>query len=68
MYQLNMFKRKLTLEEVTDMYYNGRCTDLTPALAEDLALSWEDILTDGMKKGNVTEEENECKFQGLLKL
>jgi hypothetical protein len=65
MYQLNMFKKKLSLEEVSEMYYNGRCAELSAARAEEVVLSWGDILTEGEKKGGVTEEGNECSSWGV---
>ena len=60
MYQLNVFKKKFTLSEVTDMYYRGRCAEMCPTLAKDIAISWEDILMEGILRGDVTMEDNEC--------
>ena len=66
MYQMNVFKKKLSLEEVTEMYYNGRCAELCRALAYEVVLGWDDILTMGEKKGDVTEEESECAISGVI--
>ena len=66
MYQLNLFKKKLTLEEVTELYYNGRCAELCRALSYQVALSWEDILERGVLKGDVTMEDSECNNWGVV--
>lgn len=64
LFQLNMFKKKLSVEKVLEMYNKGRCADLSAELKAEVALSWNDILTKGEKKGKVTEEENECRIPG----
>ena len=59
-YQLNVFKRTLTMEDVSEMYYNGRCAELCRALAYQVVLSWADVLEKGELKGEVTKEDSEC--------
>ena len=59
-YQLNVFKKTLTLQDVTEMYYNGRCVELCRALAYEVVMSWTDVLEKGEVKGEVTQEEGEC--------
>ena len=66
MHQLNVFKKKLTLAEVTDMYYSGRCAEMRPTLAKDIAISWEDILREGILRGDVTMEDSECANRNIL--
>jgi len=44
LYQLNVFARKLRLEEIVGMFFDGRCSDLTSSLKYDLAIGWEDFI------------------------
>ena len=61
MYQLNIFKKKLTEKEVIEMYDNGWCsTDRSSKVNSEVVLSWKEILRKGAIKGNVTMEESKC--------
>ena len=60
---MNVFKKKLTMEEVTEMYKNGRCADLSHNLKSDVILSWDNILTKGEIRGQATVEY--CHCQGI---
>ena len=62
MYQLNVFRRTITMQEVTEMFYNGRCADICRALKYELVVSWADILRNGEVNGEVTKEANECDY------
>ena len=59
-YQLNVFKKTLNLQDITEMFYNGRCAELCRALVYEVVLSWTDVLKKGDIKGNVTNEDGEC--------
>jgi len=59
-HQLNVFSRKLRLEEVAAMYFNGRCSPVPSSLVYDVALSWETFL-GAERYGDVKEVPAECK-------
>jgi len=40
MYNINVFKKKLSLGEVSGMYYGGRCAEVERSLSYDIVLSW----------------------------
>ena len=40
MYNINVFKKKLSLEEVSGMFYDGRCAEVDRTLSYDIVLSW----------------------------
>jgi len=65
MYNMNVFKKKLSLNEVAGIYHNGRCAEVERSLSYDIVLSWEDIL--GAKRhGAVTEVEAGCDKFGHI--
>jgi len=59
MYQLNVFKKKLSLEEVTGMFVGGRCTPLALSLSYEVILTWEDIMNTD-REGAVTAVDAGC--------
>ena len=59
-YQLNVFKRALTDEEIEIMFRNGRCSFLEHSLLGDVVLSWENIL-QGYRNGKVSVAPTGCK-------
>jgi len=59
MYNMNVFKKKLSLNEVAGMYHGGRCAEITRSLSYDIVLSWKDIL-GAKRSGAVTEVEAGC--------
>merc|ERR1712226_351254 len=59
MYNLNIFKKKLSLEEVTAMFVSGRCADLERSLSYEVVSSWEDVLNADIQ-GEVTQVDSGC--------
>jgi len=60
MYNLNVFKKRLALEDVAGMYYSGRCADLARSVAYEIVLSWVDIL-NAKRYGTVTAVDAGCE-------
>jgi len=58
--QLNVFSRKLRLEEVASMFFDGRCSPLPSSLEPDVVLSWEEILR-AQPSGDVQKVSAECR-------
>ena len=65
LYQLNVFSRKLRVEEIAAMYFDGRCSSLPSTLVHDVVLSWEDIL-GATRSGAVQEVSAECSERNFL--
>ena len=65
LYQLNVFSRKLRVEEIAAMYFNGRCSSLPSTLVHDVVVSWEDIL-GATRFGAVQEVSAECSERNFL--
>ena len=42
-YQLNIFDRPLTDDDIETIFRNGRCSYLDHSLLEDVVVSWEDM-------------------------
>jgi len=59
MLNLNVFKKKLSLEEVTGMFVGGRCADLALSLSYEVVLSWDDIMNSDLQ-GEVKEVDAGC--------
>ena len=61
MSKMNIFKRTLSAEEVTEMYNSGICSDYEDSLQDDIHLSWETLLSDETEKhGNVRPIDLSC--------
>jgi len=59
LYQVNVFSRKLLLEDIGAMYYDGRCSQLASSLVHDIVISWKDIL-GAHRNGAVQVTSAEC--------
>jgi len=59
LYQLNVFSRKLLVEDIAAMYYDGKCSKLASSLVHDVAISWEDVM-GATRNGAVHEVSAEC--------
>jgi len=59
-HQLNVFSRKLRLEEAASMYFNGRCSPLPSSLVYDVAVSWDTFLR-AQRYGAIQEVRAECR-------
>jgi hypothetical protein len=59
LYQMNVFSRKLLVEDVAAMYYDGKCSKLPSSLVHDIVISWKDIL-GAPRSGAVHETSAEC--------
>ena len=60
LYQLNVFNKELTSDEVDSMFKNGRCSYLDHSLQDDVVISWGDIL-EGWKAGSVSIVDTGCE-------
>ena len=65
LFRLNVFSKKLRVEDVSAMYYDGRCSRLPSTLVHDVVISWEDFLA-GIKSGDVKEVSAECDESSFL--
>merc|ERR1712060_375142 len=59
MYNLNVYKKKLSLEEVAGMFYSGRCADIPRPLTYDIILRWGDIMK-AERYGTITAFDVGC--------
>jgi len=59
MQQLNVFSRKLSVQEVATMYFDGRCSPLPSILMNDVVVSWEEFL-GAQRYGAVQQVHAEC--------
>jgi len=59
LFQLNVFSRRLVVEDVAAMYYDGRCSEVASSLVHSIVISWKDIL-DAPRNGDVHEVSAEC--------
>jgi len=62
LYQLNVFSRKLPLDDVVTMYHGGRCGKPSSSLVRDIVISWNDVL-DAPRSGAVNVTSVGCKFR-----
>merc|ERR1712176_258482 len=65
LYQLNVFSRKLRVEDIAAIYYDGRCNRLASSLLHDVVVSWEDFL-GATRSGAVQEVSAECDERNFL--
>jgi len=65
MYNMNVFKRKLSLNDVAGIFHGGRCAEIERSISYDIVLSWEDIL-GARRSGAVTEVEAKCDKFGEI--
>jgi len=59
MFNMNVFKKKLPLEDVAAMFFGGRCTPLPRCMRYDVILSWEEIVR-AKRSGAVTVVDSRC--------
>jgi len=62
LYQLNVFSRKLPVEDVVTMYHGGICGKPLSSLVRDIVISWNDVL-DAPRSGAVNVTSVGCKFR-----
>ena len=67
LYELNIFDKVLSAEEVTDMYNKGRCGSLDPSLFENVALQWTDFM-DAQRSGGVVVRRGTCSQWNLVRI
>jgi len=60
---LNVFSRKLRVEEVAAIYFDGRCSRLPSSLVHDVVVSWEEFL-GAQRFGAVQDVPTECDIGG----
>jgi len=65
MHNINVFKKKLSQEEVVGMFYDGRCKQVERSLRYQVILSWSDILR-AERHGAVTDVEAGCDKWGIF--
>jgi hypothetical protein len=65
MHNINVFKKKLSQEDVVGMFYGGRCKEVERSLSYHIILSWSDILR-AERHGAVTEVEAGCDKWGIF--
>lgn len=63
MYNMNVFKKKLPLEDVAAMFFSGRCAHLPKCIRYDVILSWEQII-EAKRSGAVTVVDAGCNSSG----
>jgi len=59
LFQLNVFSRRLLVEDIAAMYYDGRCSKIASSLVNSIEISWKDILA-APRNGDVHEISVEC--------
>ena len=64
-YRLNVFSRKLRVEEIAAMYYDGRCSRLPSTLTHDVVVSW-DMFLGATRSGTVQEVSAGCNESNFL--
>ena len=67
LFKLNVFSRKLTWTEVSEMYSAGRCSDVEKEHDDTRQLMWEQILLQP-KTGNVRTVSEMCAVEKKLQL
>jgi len=67
MYNLNVFKKNLSLEDVAAMFYSGRCARLAKFIGYDVILSWKDILA-AKRSGDVRVVDAGCGSPNMMEL
>jgi len=65
MHNINVFKKKLSQEDVVGMFYGGRCKEVERFLSHHVILSWSDILK-AKRHGAVTDVEAGCDKWGIF--
>jgi len=65
MHNINVFKKKLSQEDVVGMFYGGRCKEVDRSLSYHIILSWSEILR-AKRNGAVTEVEAGCDKWGIF--
>jgi len=65
MHNINVFKKKLSQEDVVGMFYGGRCKEVERSLSYHIILSWSDILK-AERHGAVTDVEARCDKWGIF--
>jgi len=68
MYNINVFKKKLSLEDVTAMYYRGMCAPLSRSVGYDVVLSWQDIVDFAIVDDVIVVHAGCNKTSGLREL
>lgn len=58
--KLNIFKRQLTDDEISEMYTGGLCSTYEESLLKDIFLRWETLLYATPRHGNITEFSLPC--------
>jgi len=62
LYQMNVFSRKLPVEDLVRMYHGGICGKPSSSLAQDIVISWKDVL-DAPRSGAVNVTSVGCNFR-----
>ena len=65
LYNLVVLDKKLSSEEVSNMYTSGRCSALDPNPEENLVLEWTDFL-DAPRNGDVRVVRGTCSQQEMV--
>lgn len=58
--KLNIFTRQLEENEVSEMYNSGMCSDFEESLAEDTFLSWDTLVNETPKHGDIVKVDITC--------
>ena len=66
LYNLVILDKKLSSEEVSNMYQSGRCGSLDLNLQENVVLEWTDFL-DAQRNGDVRVERGSCSQWELVR-
>ena len=66
LYNLVVLDKKLSSEEISDLYSNGRCGGLDPDLTDNVVLDWQDFLY-AQRNGDVIVERGTCSQWELVR-
>ena len=66
LYELNIFDKMLSAEEVAGMYNKGKCGSLDPSLLQNVSFHWTDFM-DARRNGDVVVKRGTCSQWNLVR-